>query len=188
MQKHLGMALNIIAAILLIPGILLPMFSLTMDMTATISGNQLTTTLIDKELSLLGTVVELWNDKRTLVATLIFAFSIVIPIVKAILLCLAYIKRHTQLEKKVVNFIGKIGKWSMADVFVVAVSLAILSTNHAQTSEQHQISMFAFKLNLLISSETLSIAKEGFYYFAGYCLVSLAGVHIYQSSLIEKNK
>lgn len=179
MHKHLGFLFNLIAIALFIPGILLPMFSLTMDLSANVGTSQLATNLVSKELSLLGTIKELWHDQRHFVAVLIFLFSIAIPIIKATLMTLAYAKKESQLEGKIISLVSKIGKWSMADVFVVAVFLAILSTNHAQTAEHHQVQLFAFKLDLSLSSETLSSAGQGFYYFSAYCLLSLLGNTLY---------
>jgi uncharacterized paraquat-inducible protein A len=182
-KKHLGFLINLIAIALFIPGIFLPMFSLNMAMTANISGAQLTNTLIDKNLSLLQTIQELWQDERLLVAALIFAFSICIPVLKFVLLSLAYIKKNSKLEAGIYNFISQIGKWSMADVFVVAIFLAVLSTNHAETATQQQLALFGFKLDLMVSSETLSALGSGFYYFTGYCLLSLLGTSISQRSI-----
>ena len=162
------------------------MFSLNMAMTANVSGAKVTNTLIDKNLSLLQTVQELWQDERLLVAALIFAFSICIPVFKFILLTLAYIKKHTRLEVMVYSIISKIGKWSMADVFVVAIFLAVLSTNHAETATQQQMAIFGFKLDFIISSETLSALGPGFYYFTSYCLLSLLGTAISSSSIGTK--
>jgi len=185
-KKHLGFSFNLIAIILFIPGILLPMFSLTMEMTAKVSGASMTSDLVNKELSLLTTIQELWQDERLLVAGLIFAFSIAIPIIKSLLVTWSYIKKHTAIERKLLNFVALIGKWSMADVFVVAIFLAVLSTDHAQTSDHQQLSMFGFKIDLLISSETLSNIGPGFYYFLGYCVLSLLGTQLSQSSLKDK--
>lgn len=182
-RKHIGFLINLIAIVLFIPGILLPMFSLNMAMTANVSGAQLSNTLIDKNLSLLQTVQELWQDERILVALLIFVFSICIPVVKFTLLSIAYAKKNTRLEAKIYQFISQIGKWSMADVFVVAIFLAVLSTNHAETATQQQLALFGFKLDLLVSSETLSTLGAGFYYFTGYCLLSLLGSTISHSSM-----
>lgn len=183
MKKHLGFALNLIALILFVPGILLPMFSLNMEMTAQVGGSSLTSTLVNKNLSLINTVEELWQGDRVLVATLIFLFSICIPVIKTVLVTISYWKRNSVLETQLLNFVGKISKWSMADVFVVAVFLAILSTTHAQTADQQQFVLFGFRVDLLISSETLSAAGSGFYYFTGYCLLALLGTHFSQSSL-----
>jgi hypothetical protein len=130
----------------------------------------------------MATVKELWNDDRLLVSALIFAFSVLIPILKTALVAVAYWKRNSHLESKIMKFIESIGKWSMADVFVVAIFLAILSTNHASTENVQQLQIFAFKLDIVISSETLSNVGVGFYYFTGYCLLSLIGTQIYMSN------
>ncbi|WDE08352.1 paraquat-inducible protein A [Thalassomonas viridans] len=183
MKKHLGFVLNIAALALFIPGIILPMFSMSMEMTARLSASTLSSDLLNKELSLLATIEELWQDQRLLVAALIFLFSICIPLLKTLLVSLAYFKKNTALEAKTLNFVASIGKWSMADVFVVAVFLAVLSTNHAETANNQQFSILGFKLDLLISSETFSAAGLGFYYFTGYCLLSLLGTHFSHSSL-----
>lgn len=187
-KKHLGFLTNLIAIALFIPGILLPMFSLNMAMTAKLSGAKLTNTLIDKNLSLLQTIQELWHDDRLLVASLIFAFSICIPVIKFMLVSFAYAKKHSKLEAYIYRFISQIGKWSMADVFVVAIFLAVLSTNHAETATQQPLTLFGFKLDLIVSSETLSALGPGFYYFTGYCLLSLLGTAISQSSLSLQSK
>ena len=187
-KKHLGYIINLIAIGLFIPGILFPMLSLNMEMKADVSGAELTSTLIDKNLSLIQTIQELFKDERFLVAGLILLFSICIPVIKFLLLSLAYAKKNSTLEARIYNIIGKIGKWSMADVFVVAIFLAMLSTNHADTATQQQLAMFGFKLDLLISSETLSALGDGFYYFTSYCLLSLLGTSISQSSIADACK
>jgi len=188
MKTHLGFYINLIAILLFIPGIFLPMFFLQMDVSANISGPALTSQLINKELSLLTTIQELWQHDRLLVAVLIFIFSICIPILKACLVAWSYFQRNTQIERKIINFIGAIGKWSMADVFVVAIFLAVLSTNHSETANEQTLSIMGFKLNLLISSETLSSVGNGFYFFTAYCLLSLIGTQLSQSGLRKTNQ
>ena len=182
MKKHLGFLLNIIAIGLFIPGITLPIFTLAMDVTAQVSSTSLTSEIVNKELSLLGTIEELWQDERLLVAILIFAFSIAIPLLKTSLITLAYFIKNSQLAKKLIDFVSIIGKWSMADVFIMAIFLAVLSTNHAETISHQQLSLFAFKLDVGISSETLSNVGIGFYYFTAYCLISILGTQLSQSA------
>lgn len=177
-MKHLALIINLFAIALFIPGIFFPMFSLSMDMSASAAGANLTSQVIDKELSLLGTVEELWRDERLLVASLIFIFSIVIPVIKTVMLTLSYFIKKVSIKLKLSGFVSAIGKWSMADVFVVAVLLAVLSTNHADTESQQQLVIFGLKLDLMLSSSTLSAVGPGFYYFTAYCLVSLIGSQI----------
>jgi len=183
MRTHFGFYLNLIAILLFIPGVLLPMFALNMDVSANISGPALTSELVNKELSLLTTIQELWQHDRLLVAGLIFIFSICIPLLKTCLVAWSYFKRNTQIERRIIGFVGAIGKWSMADVFVVAIFLAVLSTNHAETANQQSLSIMGFKLNIMISSETISSVGHGFYFFIAYCLLSLIGTQLSQSGL-----
>lgn len=187
-KKHIGFGLNILALGLFFPGILLPMFSLNMEMAASIGSSTLSSSIVDKELSILSTVSELWNDERLLVAALIFLFSVCIPLTKTALVSFAYVKKGTLIEAKIMGFVASIGKWSMADVFVVAIFLAILSTDHAQTADTHTLSLFGFDIGLNISTETLSAAGSGFYFFLGYCLVSLLGTHIASSNTDLQSK
>lgn len=181
-RKHLGFALNIIALGLFFPGILLTMFNFDMEMKAVLSGSSLTSNLIDKELSIMATVQELWNDQRLLVAGLIFGFSVCIPLLKTLLVTVAYFIKKQQVANRLLNFVSLIGKWSMADVFVVAIFLAILSTNHAETATAQNINVFGFKIALELSTQTLSNVGEGFYYFVTYCFVSLVGTQLTLSS------
>jgi uncharacterized paraquat-inducible protein A len=182
-KKHIGFAFNIIALGLFFPGILLTMFSFNMEMAANLSGSSITSSLIDKELSIMATISELWEDQRLLVAALIFAFSVCIPLLKTILVCFAYFTHSLQVEKGLINFVSAIGKWSMADVFVIAIFLAIMSTNHADTSNSEQLSVFGFKIALDVSTQTLSAAGEGFYYFTAYCVLSLIGTQLASSAI-----
>lgn len=182
-MKHVGFLLNLIALGLFIPGILLPMFSLNMDMSAQTSGAQLTSEVINKQLSLIATIEELWQDERLLVASLIFLFSIAIPVIKTALIASVYFMKNAQIATRIASIVSVIGKWSMADVFVVAIFLAVLSTNHSETANAQQLSMFGFKMDIVLSSATQSGVMAGFYYFAGYCLVSLLGSQVSQFAL-----
>lgn len=185
--KHLGFFLNLLALALFIPGILQPMFSLTMDVTAQTNISQLSSELINKELSLIATIQELYQDDRVLVAALILFFSIIIPIIKSTLISFTYFTKNNVLARKVTSFVNAIGKWSMADVFVVAIFLAVMSTNHAETQTAHQLSLFGFKVDLLLSSETLSSIGVGFYYFTCYCIVSMIASQVSGYALSRKN-
>lgn len=156
-----------------------------MDVTAQIAGPILSTELINKELSLLGTIKELWQDKRLFVAGLIFVFSIGIPVTKSLLVLWAYLTKDIKVEKAIINFVNTIGKWSMADVFVVAIFLAILSTDHAETESRQTLAIFGFKLDLIFTSETLSAVGNGFYFFTAYCLLSLLGTQLSQRAVLQ---
>ena len=95
---------------------------------------------------------------------IILLFSVLLPVSK-IVLTLAVILKNSLLNNKVIHFmISKTSKWSMADVFVVAVFLAFLAFNNMQTG-------ISTESNVLI----------GLYFFLGYCILS-----IISASLTEK--
>ena len=147
-------------------------------MKVAISGADINSSLVNKELSIVKTVEELWIQSRYLVSVLIFVFSILIPLIKSSALAYVYFAKTLRIRLGVANFITTIGKWSMADVFVVAVFLAVLSTNHAENTEQQQLSFFGMNIGFEISSQTVSMVGNGFYFFVGYCLLSILGAQL----------
>ena len=182
-KKHLGFGLGIIAIGLFLPGIILPMFALSMDMIVAMTGAGFNTDLISRELSILTTVRELFEQNRILVALLIFVVSVVIPLVKTSLVSFVYFTQNAKLQNKLANFVTTIGKWSMADVFVVAVFLAVLSTNHTDTAQEHELTFFGMQIGFQISTQTLSNVGQGFYFFVAYCVLSLLGSQLLLSAI-----
>lgn len=188
LQKHIGFLLSVIAIGLFIPGVLAPMFTLNMELSVNFAGPSITSELVAKELSIMGTVQELLNDDRIFVAVLIFSFSVLIPLAKTSLIIAVYFANNSEFQRKITKLVAIIGKWSMADVFVVAIFLAVLSTNHGQTAQQNQLSFFGMSLDFEISTQTLSNVGMGFYYFVAYCLVSLIGSQLMLGTIEHSQK
>lgn len=119
-----------------------------------------------KTRSIWGTVTELANNKNYLVAVLVALFSIVIPTLK-LLLQLIYLFLPVNSFKRVLgSTVQRISKWSMVDVFVIALIVAYLAGN-ADGQMGELINMHAE-------------FGAGFWYFTGYCLFAIAA-----SSLIK---
>ncbi|MEO0338206.1 MAG: paraquat-inducible protein A [Bacteroidota bacterium] len=98
----------------------------------------------------------LFQQKNWVVGGSILLFSILFPISKILLtLLMVFIPRITD-RKWVKYIVEKSGKWSMADVFVVAVFLAFLAFS-----------------NMQVGITTDSKVLVGLYFFLGYCLLSL---------------
>jgi hypothetical protein len=64
----------------------------------------------------------------------------------------------------------------------------VLSTDHAQSVEQHQLSFFGMSLDFEISTQTLSNVGIGFYFFVAYCIVSLIGSQLMLSAINRSQK
>lgn len=106
--------------------------------------------------SVLELVQVLFEQRNWLVAISILAFSILFPLFKIIGTILLLFSKNMK-DSKVVNwFVKHSGKWSMADVFVVAVFLAFLAFS-----------------NMQVGIQTTSSVLLGLYFFLAYCVLSI---------------
>lgn len=76
--------------------------------------------------SILSGIEALWHEKHRSLAVVVFVFSIVFPAVKLSLLTYLWMQdARDPMRKNVVRMLGWMGRWSMLDVFVVAVTIVI---------------------------------------------------------------
>lgn len=119
-----------------------------------------------KTRSIWGTVNELANNKNYLVAVLVAFFSIVIPTLKLLMQLIYIFLPANNVKHMLGQLIQALSKWSMVDVFVIALIVAYLAGN-ADGQMGELINMHAE-------------LGTGFWYFTGYCLFAIAA-----SSLIK---
>jgi Uncharacterized paraquat-inducible protein A len=111
-----------------------------------------------KTQTILGTIKQLANAGYWLVAILIGLFSVVVPVTKGIMIVLANTSAQGERRALFRKTSSLISKWSMADVFVVAMMVTFLAAN-------------------AITDEVLNFQSSfgpGFYFFTAYCLLSIA--------------
>ena len=196
-----GIVLLIVAYCLLYPGLTLPMLSVSgtvekaklvdvgreliqdspntpamvsglVDMvvdTLDVSG---TVNAFDKTRSIIGTAKELYDGNHVLVAVLIIFFSVVVPSIKALILLALTLPVSRRIKSALLSISSAISKWSMADVFVIAIFIAFLAGNGIQESR----ALVDFQASL----------GQGFWFFLGYCLLSIAGTQVLASALYHK--
>ncbi|MGQ0733628.1 MAG: paraquat-inducible protein A [Acidobacteriota bacterium] len=116
--------------------------------------------------SIVSAVRNLYDVGSPVPATLILLFSVIVPFAKGATVAWAVFVRDAAKRRRMVAFVVAIAKWSMADVFVVAVFIAYLA---AQATQQPPGDPTAAPL-LAFTAEF----GPGFYWFASYCLFSLA--------------
>ena len=116
--------------------------------------------------SILGAVRNLYDVGSPVPATLILLFSVVVPLTKALMVVIAAFMRNASTRQRVLEFVTAIGKWSMADVFVVALFITYLAAQATQTvpGQAGTAPLMAFDASF----------GAGFYWFTAYCLFSLA--------------
>jgi hypothetical protein len=113
--------------------------------------------------SIVSSVQNLYEVGSVLAATLIVFFSVVVPVTKSILVCWAVCQSNAIRRQRTLLFVEMIAKWSMADVFAVAVIIAFLAAQASQ-SVGSATALVSFRATF----------GPGFYWFCGYCLLSLA--------------
>jgi len=113
--------------------------------------------------SILGSVQHLYSVGSNTAATLILLFSVVVPFAKASLVMWAVYHRDALRRERTLRFVETIAKWSMADVFAVALFIAYLAAQATQSTGGSSSSAVAFSATF----------GPGFYWFAAYCVFSL---------------
>lgn len=114
--------------------------------------------------SIVGAVRNLYDVGSWIPATLILLFSVVVPFTKALLVAWAAYVRDAATRSRVTAFVAAIAKWSMADVFVVALFITYLAAEATQSTAGGAAPAVAFDATF----------GAGFYWFAAYCVFSLA--------------
>jgi paraquat-inducible protein A len=92
---------------------------------------------------------------------------VIVPFGKAALVAWAMFMTSEGARRRTVKFVEAIAKWSMADVFVVALFITYLAAQASATPTEGPNAapaMIAFTARV----------GPGFYWFAAYCLFSLA--------------
>lgn len=98
----------------------------------------------------------LFQQGNLIVGFSILIFSVVFPLIKTLLMLFFVFRPQIANKKWFKNFVLNLSKWSMADVFVVAIFLGFL----------------AFK-NLQVGIGTHSNIAIGLYFFFSYCILSI---------------
>ena len=106
------------------------------------------------------------------VGVLLITFSIIFPLLKILSSLGYYYNYHNAREKPVIKFfVLKSGKWSMADVMVVAIFMAYIGFNGIITSQFSQLSSAGQELAILTTNGTS--LQPGYYLFLTYTLLAL---------------
>jgi len=105
-----------------------------------------------KSKSILNSIGEIYENSNYMVAFLILLFSVIIPLFKSLILLLYGFLKEYNRGRKIIDFVHKIGKWSMADVFVVSMLLVFFSTNQdIHTLLKMQIGIYFFISYVMLS-------------------------------------
>lgn len=136
------------------------------------------TLIVQKNIDYLGTVVlsfeskgvlstieKLFSQEEWVVALAVLLFSVLLPLGKIMSLFLVSLWIDARWTHKLMNFFKMLGKWSMVDVFIVAIFLVYLTGQKSDTSEAY--------------------TGIGLYFFLGYVLISILAT-IESEAILQK--
>jgi len=102
---------------------------------------------------------------------LIFIFSIILPLSK-LLASTFYLKSSIVTRTPLLNFlVFKSGKWSIADVLVVAIFMSFIGFRGVISNQLEQIESMSSKIEILTTDN--SSLGVGFSLFLAYCVAGL---------------
>lgn len=188
MKKYLPVILFVISILFLIPGITLPLMTIEATINKQDMLNLATESLFSSEQkgdfiqsmlqsvaqqmriegtakvfestrSLLETMKELIFHNHVIVGFLIGLFAVIIPIIKIILSLLTVFLEPSK-SRSLLKISSLLGKWSMSDVFVMAIIVAFFTIN----ANEQAINAVQMKAEL----------GQGFYFFVVYCVLAIA--------------
>jgi paraquat-inducible protein A len=174
-RLKLHLALTLLTFVLLVPGVLLPVYgvNITTEVTATIIPDPVEVTVYEQSRSILGTVRELWLSGDRLVSFLILFFSVIVPVLKTSALVGSLTVASEAVKKRLLWIVDGIGRWSMADVFVVAIFLGFLATRDQGQTNSFTVPVLFQEVEVGMATRLTSTLGPGFYYFLAYCLFSI---------------
>ena len=152
------------ATVTLILGLITPILMVTIHKEVEYLGDIV---LSFESKGVIGSIVKLYESGDIVVAIVILLFSVVVPGLKVLSLLFVSIFMESTFAHSLVKFFKMIGKWSMVDVFVVAVFLVYLTANKGDVSRAE--------------------VEVGLYFFLSYVIVSLF-VSLCADKMLSANK
>jgi hypothetical protein len=109
--------------------------------------------------------------KVMLVGILVLLFSVIFPISKLISSLFLVFKRSLERNKFIRFMVFKSGKWSMADVMVVAIFMSYIGFTGIISSQLGQLENSIESLEILSTNK--SELQNGFYFFMSFVIMSI---------------
>ncbi|MEN8213609.1 MAG: paraquat-inducible protein A [Pseudomonadota bacterium] len=150
-----GYAMLLVALVALAVGLSTPILSVEASKELPVLGE---TVFQFKSKGILSTIDALRQSGNLWLALLLFVFSVIVPLLKTLLVGMTWLNHEHHLFKKGLNLSHHMGKWSMADVFVVAILVAYFANSGQDLTEAE--------------------VQAGLLFFAAYVILSLIGTQL----------
>ncbi len=149
--------LSLAALIALINGLITPILMVVVHKNVEYLGDVV---LSFESKGILGSITKLYHEGNLPIAAVILLFSVVLPMLKTLSLLFVSLYETRPFAAKMVRFFKHLGKWSMLDVFVVALLLVFLTSRGTDVSRAEAEIGIYFFLAYVILSMAASLAAE----------------------------
>jgi uncharacterized paraquat-inducible protein A len=106
------------------------------------------------------------------VGVLVFLFSVLFPLAKQIASVIFIYVSKARTNKVIRFMVFKTGKWSMADVMVIAIFMSYIGFSGIITEQLKQIESIASSMEILTTNR--SSLLTGFFFFTSFAIFSLS--------------
>ncbi len=145
----LGYAMLTIAVIALAVGLTTPILSIEASKDLPMLGD---TVLQFQSKGIMTTISGLWENGNQWLALLLLLFSVLLPLLKTGVAWLTLFSRTHRISLRGLHLSRHLGKWSMADVFVVAILVVFFSSNEGGlTQAEVQAGLWFFSIYVVLS-------------------------------------
>ncbi len=101
--------------------------------------------------SMIAGIGQLWREGHAAVAVIILVFSVIFPIAKLLLLLGVWLVPQSPVRRhQALHWLGIVGKWSMLDVFVVAL-LVLISKTSSLLNATPRVGIYVFGIAIVVS-------------------------------------
>ncbi len=149
--------ITLAALIVLTGGLLMPIMMMSIHMHMEYLGDVV---LMTESKGVAGSIGKLFEGEEYVVGGALLLFSILLPLVKTLGMIFVAIFSQSRWSEGIIRFFKALGKWSMADVFVVATFLVYFSGSKGGASQAEVQAGFYFFLAYVILSILSSLSAE----------------------------
>ncbi len=112
--------------------------------------------------SIVSALAKMYQSGQIAIATVIFLFTILVPVLKTFLKTMILVSNNLHFSKKTIRVLKAVGKWSMLDVFVIAILVTYFSTKSGgATDATLQIGVYFFTA-YVVAAMILTTLINGF--------------------------
>ncbi len=148
---------SLVSVAMLVSGIVAPIMMMTIHKEVPYLGDVV---LSFESKNVIGSIAALYAHGEKAVAVLIALFSVGIPVLKNIGLLFVGIFYRAPFAVAVVRFFAHLGKWSMADVFVVATFLVYIAGNNRTGRAEIEVGLYFFLAYVVVSMAVSFVADK----------------------------